>query len=81
MMRNGNVSSSSLLSSKQLEVNFYVKEIILEIINHGCYASFEVVLCILLERYEVSSFDQLNCGNMMEIKILSLLHELNMKVR
>ena len=66
--------------SKQIEVNNNVKEIIKEIIYHNYYVSYDIILTILLERYDVISFEQLQCGNIMEIQSLSLLFELNKKV-
>lgn len=66
--------------SKQFEVNNNVKEIITEIIYHNCYVSYDIILTILLERYDVISFEQLQCGSIMEIQSLNLLFELNKKV-
>lgn len=66
--------------SKQIEVNNNVKEIIKEIIYHNYYVNYDIILTILLERYDVISFEQLQCGNIIEIQSLSLLFELNKKV-
>jgi hypothetical protein len=66
--------------SKQIEVNKYVIEIIAEIIYHNCYVSYDFILTILLERYDVISFEQLQCGSIFEIQSLSLVFELNKKV-
>jgi hypothetical protein len=67
--------------SKQIEVNNYVIEIITEIIYHNCYVSYDLILTILLERYDVISFEQLQCGSIFEIQSLSLVFELNKKVK
>jgi len=67
--------------SKQIEVNNYVIEIITEIIYYNCYVSYDLILTILLERYDVMSFEQLQCGSIFEIQSLSLVVELNKKVK
>lgn len=67
--------------SKQIEVNNYVIEIITEIIYHNCYVSYDIILTILLERYDVISFEQLQCGSIFEIQSLSLVFELDKKVK
>jgi len=67
--------------SKQIEVNNYVIEIITEIIYYNCYVSYDLILTILLERYDVISFEQLQCGCIFEIQSLSLVFELNKKVK
>jgi hypothetical protein len=67
--------------SKQIEVNNYVKEIITEIIYYNCYVSYDLILTILLERYDVISFEQLQCGSIFEIQSISLVFELNKKVK
>lgn len=67
--------------SKQIEVNNYIIEIITEIIYYNCYVSYDLILTILLERYDVISFEQLQCGSIFEIQSLSLVFELNKKVK
>ena len=74
------MTSSSALSDAQFAVNSHCSEIIDEIVNNGCLATTDFVVGVLLDRYRVDSFHDLNVGSMNDIPVLALLSEIFRKV-
>ena len=62
------------------EINQHCRGIISELNSLGHFAGFTDVLVVLLQRYNVASFDQLGVGNALSIPSLALLYEINRKV-
>ena len=74
------MTSPSSLSPAQSAVNSHCSEIIDEIVNNGCLATTDFVIGVLLDRYRVESFRDLNVGSMSDIPVLALLSEIFRKV-
>ena len=74
------MTSSSALSPAQSAVNSHCSEIIDEIVNNGCLATTDFVVGVLLDRYRVDSFRDLNVGSMDGIPVLALISEIFRKV-
>jgi hypothetical protein len=70
------------MQDAQLQVNVRCIEIIKEIAASGhCLATSEFVVQILLQRFGVSDFRDLNIGNIRDIPVLLLLADVHQKVR
>ncbi len=64
------------------DVDNRVIEIVAEVTQvHHEWASYELILSILMDRYSISRFDELGVGTPLDIPSLKLIHDLNQRLK
>lgn len=63
-----------------MDVSFRCLEIILEISAAGCYVTFEMVIQVLFERFNISCFQDIGINSYHDVPVLAALDEIQSKV-